>query len=533
MKKIYKIICFAICIAIITTVFAACSPDVEEKTLTYNGTTLSAGQLGVEYSQSVATATGAEAVTYSLKTAGSLPAGLSLVFGTITGTPEVPTDGAQKFIVVAKANGFADVEAEFSITIAPGVISYTGKQLETAWVGEEYTQPVDSATGPVASSIAYSLKTAGSLPDGLELVNGKITGTPTEETDGEIEFTVVAKATNYTDVEAKFSMSVASADKLTYVGGTLSAGLVGGFYSQDIATAVGFGDIDISYELKPGAPAWLSLESGRVFGTPETEYLRDEYGNFVLDPIHGEKIEVATPLTVVATGTPATAGTYTFTVIAQADGFADTEAEFLITVTAPVLKEYMFEAMYVDMEEMHGAHISGAPNGKNMLVEAGQAEGEFPSEKALCKYFIAYTHGVGFSVEFVVWADRDTTATLKMSLAHEWETDAQMYYDPDKTIEGSFGPISKPGIKLEANGKVVNYDAFTLKGRGDGPISFGTHEFGEIQLVEGMNIISLSVMANELWPGRSAGGPMIDCMMLETLAGLIWNPHLSNLVDLG
>lgn len=132
--------------------------------LEYTATLLTDAQVGVSYSVSVATATGADAITYAFKDGSKLPAGLSLSSaGMITGTPAAK--GSTSFTVTATA-GNASVDADFTIAVAEGVLSYAGGEISVAQ-GEAVSASVASATG--SGSITYALKDGSALPEGLTL----------------------------------------------------------------------------------------------------------------------------------------------------------------------------------------------------------------------------------------------------------------------------------------------------------------------------------------------------------------------------
>lgn len=89
--------------------------------ISYQGSTLTSGTVGVAYSANIGTATGAPGIFYTLKSGSELPDGLSLVDGTISGTPT--TVGTTEFVIVADAsNVVASVEATFTIEIEEEVV---------------------------------------------------------------------------------------------------------------------------------------------------------------------------------------------------------------------------------------------------------------------------------------------------------------------------------------------------------------------------------------------------------------------------
>ena len=105
-----------VCLALGVAALSACGGG--DKKITYEGGSLTA-VVGEASSATVATATGADGITYALKDGSSLPSQLTLGSdGKITGTPSEATSSPVKFTVVATA-GSASAEAEFTITVYP------------------------------------------------------------------------------------------------------------------------------------------------------------------------------------------------------------------------------------------------------------------------------------------------------------------------------------------------------------------------------------------------------------------------------
>lgn len=143
-------------------------------------------------------------------------------------------------------------------------LTYTASELPKASVGAAYEGSVATATG--ASSITYILK-SGTLPDGLTLgTEGKITGTPTEETTA--EFTVSASATGYTSAEAAFRLTVGP-EKLSIPSEiTAEAPELGVYYTALVNAATGADDVTYAVSNDTSLPEGLSLDpKGLLYGT--------------------------------------------------------------------------------------------------------------------------------------------------------------------------------------------------------------------------------------------------------------------------
>ncbi len=264
---------------------------------TWNPDKLKVGIAGIEYNETVATATidtsvdpegdNAADIRYELKPGSTLPEGLTLnEDGTITGKSE---DEAFNFgftvmaVYQGKVEEFAGFtrEARFAITIIDPngsiIFDITDSKLKNAIVGEAYNESLalaeidkpDALEGEVFPSITYALKNGSLLPAGLTLSSaGMITGT-CDFACADYEFTVIAEAMGYKAREITFNISVLHG--VSFAAGTLQTARLGKPYVDRITPAVS--DMAISYTLKPGAslPQGLKMTSaGYITGTPTT-----------------------------------------------------------------------------------------------------------------------------------------------------------------------------------------------------------------------------------------------------------------------
>ncbi|NWJ40416.1 MAG: putative Ig domain-containing protein [Geothrix sp.] len=208
------------------------------------------------------------ATTYAV-TAGTLPVGLTLnADGTITGTPIAP--GVYGFTVTA-TNGTRTATSSPSYTVVPAAaltVDYSTPQTFTTGTAIATQAPVlANPTSNVATTYAV---TAGALPDGLTLnADGTITGTPTAP--GVYAFTITA--TNGTRVATSsptYTVTPAAALALTYA--TPQTYPVG---TAITTQAAGLGNatpgLNTTYVLTSGSlPAGLTLDAGtgNILGTP-------------------------------------------------------------------------------------------------------------------------------------------------------------------------------------------------------------------------------------------------------------------------
>lgn len=198
--------------------FADFTMYIEGGSLTYTAGAIPNGKTGEPYQQNLGTATGMDTIVYAVKEGTKLPAGLSLSKdGMLSG---IPTEAGKNFTftVVASAQGCENVEAEYTLSIEQGAevsenegkIIFESFTLPEATVGEPYSESIRLAYGVPNITYAFRFSSGKGLPSGLSADKelGMISGTPTDCTDGEITFRVIASAEGYESVTAYVTMSV-------------------------------------------------------------------------------------------------------------------------------------------------------------------------------------------------------------------------------------------------------------------------------------------------------------------------------------
>lgn len=194
--------------------------SVVDDSVSYQAKTLATARVTKAYYGSVATATGGDNITYSLKEGSTLPAGLSLTAaGNIVGTPSaVVTD--HKFTVVAKAPYYTEKEAEFTISVG---LSYENVELVDAKSGENYSTSVNMANG--AANTTYKIKGSDVLPAGLTLsADGTISGKPTQA--GIYTFTIQAESEGIIGDEVTVRLYVANGNEVIQEPSSPSTGII-------------------------------------------------------------------------------------------------------------------------------------------------------------------------------------------------------------------------------------------------------------------------------------------------------------------
>jgi hypothetical protein len=221
---------------------------------------LPGGTIGTAYSHQLQAVGGNAPYTWAL-TAGSLPAGLTLSSsGVMQGNPE--TTGAFSFTAQVTDSSSNKASKQFSLTVAP-VLSITTSALPGGVVGVEYSQTLAASGGTPPYSWSVS---AGSLPPGLALSGaGAITGTPTAAVV--FEFTVQAADSLNVIATAQLSIAIRAALSIS-TGTALAGGSVGSSYTQTLAASGG--TPPYTWTVTAGSlPAGLALgANGLISGTP-------------------------------------------------------------------------------------------------------------------------------------------------------------------------------------------------------------------------------------------------------------------------
>ena len=236
-------------------------------------TSLPAGVIGTNYSQTLTATGGITAYTWSVPP-GTLPAGLSLSSaGVISGTPTGTTTGATSFTVTVtdSESPAKTATAILSITIsAPTLSVTTTSPLPAGVVGTAYSQTLHATGG--AGAYTWNVP-PGTLPAGLSLSSaGVISGTPTGPFVGASSFscTVTDSETPTAQMaSASLSITISVTPLSITTSGSLPTGVVNSVYRGATLQATG-GISPYTWSVPPGTlPAGLSLSSaGVISGTP-------------------------------------------------------------------------------------------------------------------------------------------------------------------------------------------------------------------------------------------------------------------------
>jgi uncharacterized protein (TIGR03437 family) len=175
---------------------------IKPQTLSIPGGGLPDAPVFTGYSAALQAAGGIPPYSWSLL-ANGLPDGLSLTSsGTISGTPT--KIGSFAFTAKVSDSTGAAVSSAFSIAVVAPPLTVTSTSLPAGIAGTAY--PVQTFTASGGNS-PYTFSLKGSLPAGLTLSNGSITGTPTAS--GTSTFTVTATDSSVPALTASTDLQIA------------------------------------------------------------------------------------------------------------------------------------------------------------------------------------------------------------------------------------------------------------------------------------------------------------------------------------
>jgi hypothetical protein len=224
---------------------------------------LSTALVNVPYSQQLLEKGGVGALTWTLSS-GTLPTGLTLsTSGLLSGTPTAIGGYAFTVQVTDSSTPPRNTTANFVVAVVPALTVVP--LMPTANPGVAYNSPLLIAGGaaPYTSSII-----SGTLPAGLTLTNGIVSGTTTAAS-GNYTFTVQVTDSSSPPVTVTQAVTITVAPALAFVTTTLPGGQAGVVYTTTaIATSGGTGTVTIG--LYSGTlPTGLTLTpQGVLSGTP-------------------------------------------------------------------------------------------------------------------------------------------------------------------------------------------------------------------------------------------------------------------------
>jgi alpha-tubulin suppressor-like RCC1 family protein len=236
-------------------------------------TNLKPAEFGVLYNDPVAATGGSGPYVYNIANGTSLPPGLDLdvITGNIKGAPKQL--GGYTFAIGLTDQSGTYVWSEFYIEVTEKLAFNGASTLKRGTLSKKELWTIEVTGGTQRTDIAqpyFLALTGGSLPPGLQLVNGNIEGAPSAIGPiGPFQFTITATDASGRTVSQAFSMEVVN--PLTITTPKLNSGLVGAPYSQTLTATGGYGTRKWSvYQSRLPDGIFLDLATGTLAGTPLT-----------------------------------------------------------------------------------------------------------------------------------------------------------------------------------------------------------------------------------------------------------------------
>ncbi|MCS7026039.1 MAG: Ig domain-containing protein [Bryobacteraceae bacterium] len=291
-------------------------------TLTIVTQTLPNGQVGVAYNQMVAAAGAIGSLQWSV--VGSLPPGLTLnpATGVLAGTPT--QNGSFNFTLRVQDSSAASAQRAFTIVIGDSFTITTPTALPNATEGVSYSQVLSASGGQ--APYTWSLL-VGVLPPGLSLTptTGLISGSPT--TVGSFSF--IVQVTDATQQTATKAFTITIGGRLSILTpAQLPPGSVRTPYRETLTASGGIAPF--SWTLLNGAlPLGVTLTTGgEITGTPTSAGLFTftvqvtDGTNTTASRTFTLNVTLALSITTASPLAPATAGSAYVQTIAATGGFA-------------------------------------------------------------------------------------------------------------------------------------------------------------------------------------------------------------------
>jgi hypothetical protein len=293
-----------------STSIAIAAAGATPQSLAITSLTLPSGTNGTAYSQALQASGGTPGYTWSI-ISGSLPAGLGLANGVISGTPT--SSGSFNFTAsVADSGNPAQTKSAamtLVVAVAGSSLAITTSSLPSATDGVGYSHALQASGG--TPNYAWSI-TSGSLPNGLTLApaTGMISGMPV--TSGISNFTAtVSDNGNPVQTKSAAMTLVVAGSSLTITTSTLPSATNGTGYSQTLQASGG--TPGYTWSVTAGSlPNGLTLAptTGLITGTPTVSGVF----NFTASVIDGgspaQTQSIATSVVVAAAQAPGSGTTW-------------------------------------------------------------------------------------------------------------------------------------------------------------------------------------------------------------------------------
>ena len=158
--------------------------------------------------------------SFAVKAGAEPPSFLSLVDGVLSGTPTAATVEPYAFTIVVTDDASDSIEATYTLTVVdPPALVATQTALGTVAKNTAVNYNLSSTVSGGIAPYSFAVKSGSSLPAGLSLDNGVISGAPS--TAGNSSFTIVVtdSASPANSIEVGYTLVVKEVYSITYYNG--------------------------------------------------------------------------------------------------------------------------------------------------------------------------------------------------------------------------------------------------------------------------------------------------------------------------
>lgn len=176
------------------------------------------------------------------------------------------------------------------------------------------------------------------------------------------------------------------------------------------------------------------------------------------------------------------------------------------------VETYVFEAEYTDLTDVQGGGHSNEASGVGMIY--GNGTEEDLAREWSSGYFVAFTHKEGVKITFEFESSEAVNGAVIVL-----------------RVGSEMGKLTfnSSSFEVKLNGTAIDYGNMTVENSPvlDDMKFYDKTLTANASLLKGKNELTLTVLANELSGGTTAG-PIIDCVKVSTKAKLSWTPLTDN-----
>jgi len=253
---------FRVIDAIGVTALSTITFGANQSTLNFGFTILPISTVGQAFNFASTASGGASPYTYTVLS--GLPPGLTMsAAGVFRGAPT--QEGTYNVLLRVQDSAGLSVESTYVLTVAPAGFRVSNQSLQAAALNQSYNQALTTSGG--SGTVTFSV-VMGSLPTGLSLSSaGVISGIP--NVIGSFPLSIRAVDGNNAVVTANFTLVVFN-PVVTFATNSLPSGTIGQSFNQNVTLSGGTGPYTVILNSGSLPPGLTLSTAGALTGTPTT-----------------------------------------------------------------------------------------------------------------------------------------------------------------------------------------------------------------------------------------------------------------------